>query len=122
VLAQAARHHHRRADVIALVAQRLSHVQSHPDRQPLARDRATRGLLDRHRAAHGVGRGREDRHQSVPEPLTTPAVGRHRLAHQPVMCLENLPRPFVAGAVQQLGRTHQIGEQDRGRHREPAMS
>jgi hypothetical protein len=117
-LAQASRQHHGRADVVALVRQRLPHVQPDAQAEPLARRGPPRLLLHRDRAAHGVGDRCEHGHQPIAEPLHLPAaVARDGiLQHLPVRP-QNTLRPLVTHPVQQLGRVRQVGEEQRHRRR-----
>ena len=102
-----------RAEVVGLVDERLADVEAGADLQPLARRRAPRRLLHGDRALHGVGGGVEGDHQPVAEPLhLVAAVRLDGLAQQAVVRLEDALRLLVAGALQQLGRADEVGEED----------
>ena len=67
----------RRAEVVALVDERLADVQPGADLEPLAGGRTPRCLLHGDGALHGFLRGAEGYHQPVAEPLhLVAAVGR----------------------------------------------
>ena len=118
VIAEPAGDHDRRAEVVALLALHLADVQADADREPLARGAPTRRLLHRDRAAHGVGGRGEHRHQAIAEPLHLLAAMRgHTALEQSVVRSEDALRLLVAGAREQLGGVHEIGEQQGHRTR-----
>ena len=80
-VAQAPGDHHRGAEIVTprFLLQDLARVQTHADLKALLTGLELRRLLDRDRAAHGVGRGGEGRHQTVAQPLELLAPrGLHR--------------------------------------------
>jgi len=110
LLTQPARDHHRGAEVVRLLAQRLAGVQP----EPLPGCAAARRLLHRHGGAHGVGGRGEHGHQPVTEPFhLLAAVRRDGVLEQAVVGLEDALRPLVADALEQLGGVDEIGEQER---------
>jgi hypothetical protein len=112
-IAQAAGHHHRGAEVVAGVPQRLTGVEPHPERQALAPDRAARRPLHGHRRPERPGGGGERHHEPVAQPLhLVAAVGGGGLGQQVVMGPEDALGVLVTGPGQEFGRTHQVGEQD----------
>ena len=114
--------HHRRAEVIALVADRLAHVQADANRELelAARIGAVDGLLDRDRACEGVDRAHERHHQPVAEVLDLlAAVHRRRLAQQAEVRAPQTLALLIAESLQRLGRADLVGEQQRHRARRP---
>ena len=101
------------AEVVAFVAQRVAGVDADADRDALASDGTARRLLHRDRAADGVGGGSEGDHQAVAERLHLgAAVGADGVAEELVVGLEDALGVVVAGALHQLGRADEVGEED----------
>jgi hypothetical protein len=74
------------------------------------------GLLSGHRGGEGVDGGDEGGQDAVPGVLDLlPAGGGHRLPHPGEVLPPEPVEGDVAEAGHELGRTHEIGEQHRGR-------
>ena len=114
--------HHRRAEVVALVADRLADVQAdaNGERKLAAGTGAVDGLLDRDRACDGVNRAHERHHQPVAEVLhLLAAVHRRRLAqHAEVRAPQTLAL-IIADTLERLCRADLIGKQQRNRAGRP---
>ena len=114
--------HHRRAEVIALVANRLADVQADANRERklAAGTGAVDGLLDRDRARDGVNRAHERHHQPVAEVLhLLAAVHGRRLAQQAEVRAPQTLALLVAESLQRLCRADLVGEQQRHRAGRP---
>jgi hypothetical protein len=113
LVAQPAGHHHRRAEEVGFVPEGLPGVEAHPDGQTLTRHRPARRLLHGDGASQGVSSGGERPHQPVAQPFHFGApVGGGRLGQQRVVGAEDALGVLVSGPGQQLGRAHEVGEQD----------
>ena len=116
-VAQPARDHDGRAEVVVLVADRLAHVEAHPDHQGLVRPLIvvlTCRLLHRHGAGDGLDRAAEDDHEAVAQRLDLlSATGPHGLAQELEVRLPDALGAGVAEPVQDLGGAHEVGEQQR---------
>lgn len=72
------------------------------------------GPLDRHRARQGVQHRWEDHHQPVAQVLHLVAAARHHsLAEELNMSASHLLGGVVPQPSEQLGRPHEVGEQQR---------
>ena len=122
-VAQPAGGDHRLAVKVAAVPERLAGVNADPHRQlrpgpggvmPLDRP------LNRHRAAQGVNGAAKDDHEPVPQALDLLAS---RLGDRLAQQSEVGPADLLGGVVpqpgKQVGRGHEIGEQQRHHHRPP---
>jgi hypothetical protein len=101
-------------EVVRLVPDGLTGVESHPDGEALAVDRPAGLLLHGHGAAQGVERGGEGNHEPVAQPLDLlPTMDGGRLGEQVVVGPKDLPGVFITGSREQLRRPDQVGEEDR---------
>src|SRR5262249_51763577 len=114
-VAEAARGHHRGAEVAAARAPHdLADVQADADAQALAVDRASRALLHRPRAAHRICRRCEGRHLTVAQPLELLAAARREGVDQHAMvALEDALGALVTQPLHEDGRVDDVGEEDR---------
>ena len=116
-VAEPAGEHDRPAEVVTLVADRLSDVQADAHAAVGTGDVVEGPCdrpLDRRRRGNRLDRAREHDHQAVAQRLHgPPAVRGSRVADQAEVRPPVLFGALVADPFHRLGRGHQIGEQDR---------
>lgn len=117
LVAQAFGHHNRLAVEVPLVPDGLAGVETDPHLERRPRPTTVvliNAALHRHGAAERVDGAGEGNHEPVPQALhLLPSRRRHSITQQREVGAANLLRSVVPKASEQLGRRHEISEEQR---------